>query len=97
MTEQPRILTSGARRVLSELLGTTDPGGRPASWLEPATVTAVTAAGASDGSALCTVTWRGLVVAVAYLSSYTPVVGHTVQINVQPPALLILGRAIGTP
>lgn len=37
----------------------------------------------------------GLVVADAYLSSYTPVVGHTVLVVYDSTSIVILGRLIG--
>jgi len=84
-------------RLAAELQRDPRPQGAPVCWLEQATVTAVTAGGAADGSALCTVTWRGETHEAAYLASYTPVVGHVVAVVVQPPSLLVLGRVIGTP
>lgn len=90
-------LTPVGRRLAAELSGKAGPGKRPSSWLEPAVVYSVTAGAASDGNALCVVTWRGVNVSVAYSAAYTPVVGHTVLVNVQPPSLVILCRVIGTP
>lgn len=90
-------LTPAARKLAAEILGTAGPGKRPSSWLEPAVVYSVTAGAASDGNDLCVVTWRGVNVPVAYAAAYTPVVGHTVLLNVQPPSLVILCRVIGTP
>jgi hypothetical protein len=66
-------------------------------WCEPATVHSVTAGAAADGNALATVTWRGAQYQAAYPAAYTPVVGHTVLLLIQPPQLAILCRVIGTP
>lgn len=96
-TKLPRAISPGTRRLLAELLGTTDPGGRSVSWLEPATVMTVTAGGATDGASLCQVAWRGVTIPVAYLASYSPVVGHVVLLNVQPPQVVIVGRVVGIP
>lgn len=86
------------RRVAAEISRDRPPQGTPASWVEQATVTTVTAGAASDGNAAVTVTWRGSAVPATYLAAYTPTVGHVVAVVVQPPStLLILGRVIGTP
>lgn len=90
-------LTPAGRKLVAELTGTAGPGKRPSSWLEPAVVYSVTAGAATDGNALCVVTWRGIQTPVAYAAAYTPVVGHTVLLNVQPPSLVILCRVIGKP
>lgn len=89
-------ITPAGRKLLAELSGRAT-GRRPSSWLEPAVVASVIPGGASDGNALVSVTWRGVTVPVAYASVYSPVVGHTVLLSVQPPSLVILCRAIGTP
>ena len=83
--------------LVDELRDVNGPGALPVSWHEPAEVVSVTAGGAEDGAALAQVTWRGLTVYAAYVASYTPVVGHTVLLLVQPPQLTILGRLVGTP
>jgi hypothetical protein len=67
------------------------------SGLGKATVSSVAAGGASDGTALCTITWLGTDVAAPYLSSYTPVAGHVVAVVRTGPQLLIIGRIVGTP
>lgn len=86
------------RRAASELFKDRPPQGSQSCWFESATVSAVTAGAASDGNALCTVTWRGQAVDAAYCATYTPTVGHTVVVVVQPPAsLLVIARVIGTP
>jgi hypothetical protein len=88
-------MSSGAARLAQEL---TADAATVSCRLEQAVVATVTAAAAADGNALVEVTWRGGTHAAAYLASYTPTVGHTVTVAVQPPAgLLILGRPIGTP
>ena len=97
MSQRTRSVTPATRRLAAELSGRAGPGKRPQSWLEPAVVYSVTAGGASDGNALCVVTWRGVQTPVAYASAYVPVVGHVVLLNVQPPSLVILCRVIGTP
>lgn len=91
------MLQNGSKLAAEILRGKT-PQGSPSAWVEPATVTTVSAGAAADGNALVTVTWRGQAVQAAYLSSYTPVVAHIVAVLYQPPGgLLILGRIIGTP
>ena len=91
-------MANSVSKLAAEILRGKPPQGAPSAWAEPATVAAVTAAGAADGNALVTLTWRGQSVQAAYLSSYTPVVGHTVAVLYQPPgAPLILGRIVGTP
>lgn len=96
MTRQ-RTMTGATRKLAAELAGRSGPGRRPSSWLEPAVVYSVTPGGASDGNALAVVTWRGIQQSVAYSAAYTPVVGHTVLLNIQPPSLVIICRVIGTP
>lgn len=87
-----------ATKLAAEILRGKPPQGAPSAWVEPASVTTVTAGAAADGNALATVTWRGQAVQAAYLASYAPTVGHTVAVLYQPPGgLLILGRIIGTP
>lgn len=90
-------MSPATRKLAAELLGKTGPGRRPSSWLEPAVVSHVTPGGASDGNALVAVTWRSTEVLVAYAAAYTPVVGHVVLLNIQPPSLVIICRVIGTP
>ncbi len=85
------------RRLAAELSGRSGPGKRPSSWLEPAVVYSVTPGGATDGNALCVVTWRGVETSVAYNAAYTPVISDVVLLNVQPPSLVILCRVIGSP
>lgn len=63
-----------------------------------ATVTTVTPGGAADGSALVSVTWRGVEVVVnGYPDSYTPAPGHRVYCSFVGPQLLIVFRIIGAP
>lgn len=69
----------------------------PGVQLEVATVTAVSAGAAADGTALVTVSWRGASLTASYLSSWAPTVGHVVLVAYRPPSLVILGRVIGTP
>jgi hypothetical protein len=70
----------------------------PSARLLRATVTTVTAGGASDGNALVYVTWRGAEGPVAdYPDSYTPVVGHRVLCALVDDQLSILHHSIGTP
>jgi hypothetical protein len=91
-------MASAADRLAAELLRHATPQGSPTNWVEPATVATVTAGAAADGNALATVTWRGVAVQAAYLSPYTPTVGHVVAVLCQTGgSLLILGRIIGTP
>jgi hypothetical protein len=52
---------------------------------------------AADGNTRVTVTWRGQQLGAAYNADYTPVVGHTVLLLVQPPQIMIYGRLTGTP
>lgn len=83
---------------LAALLAAKPPAGTEIlSWHEPAVVETVTAGAGTGGTALVKVRWRGGLYEVAYLDSYTPTVGHTVALAVQPPQLLILGRPIGRP
>jgi hypothetical protein len=91
-------VASNVHRLASEMLRGKPPQGAPSAWVEPALVATVTAGAAADGNAAVTVTWRGQATNAAYLSSYTPTVGHVVAVIYQPPAsLLIVGRIIGTP
>ncbi|MGI5144786.1 hypothetical protein ACQEVC_45465 [Plantactinospora sp. CA-294935] len=85
------------RRAAAELLRDRPPQGAPASWMEQATVVAVAPGAASDGNALLTVEWRGAEVDAAYGAKYTPTVGDTVLVVVQPPSLLVVDQVIGTP
>jgi hypothetical protein len=85
------------RRAAAELLRDRPPQGAPASWVEQAEVVDVTAAAASDGNALLTVEWRGTEVDAAYCAGYTPNIGDTVLVVVQPPSLLVIDQVIGTP
>jgi hypothetical protein len=86
------------KKLAAEILRGKPPQGAPSAWAEPAVVATVAAGAAADGNALVTVTWRGQAIQAAYLSSYTPTVGHNVIVLYQPPGgLLILGRVIGTP
>lgn len=85
-------------KLAAEILRGQPPQGAPSAWVEPATVTTVTAGAAADGAALVTVTWRGEPVQAAYLASWTPTLGHVVAVLYQPPGgLLILGRMVGAP
>lgn len=64
--------------------------------LEPAVIDSVRVGGAADGSALATIEWRGNSgLPVAYLSSYSPVVGHVVLLLVQGPQVIIVGQIRG--
>lgn len=92
--------TAAQNRLLATLLG------QVRLWLErsplvsrvtPATITSVTAGGASDGNALVVISWRGASISVPYVSTYTPVVSHVVAVAKTGPQLLILGRIVGTP
>jgi hypothetical protein len=89
-------MSPATRKLAAELSGQAA-GASPSSWLEPAVVYSVTAGGASDGNALCVVTWRGVQTPAAYPASYTPTVGHVVLLNVQPPSVVIVMHVIGTP
>lgn len=63
-----------------------------------ATVTTVTAGGASDGNALVKVTWRGgETKANGYLNSYTPTLNDRVICLFVDGQLIVLGRIIGQP
>lgn len=91
-------LGRGARRLSAERTRDRPPQGAPYSWPEPGQIATVTPAGASDGNALVEVTYRGTTTAAAYPSTYTPVVGHTVNLLVTSTgSVFILGRFIGTP
>ncbi len=91
-------MPTNTTKLAAEILRDRRPQGAPSAWMEPAVVATVSAGAAADGNALVTVTWRGQSVQAAYLSSYTPTVGHVVVVIYQPPGgLLILGRVIGTP
>lgn len=93
-----RGLTPNARRLAREQVRDKPPQGVTYSWVEPGVVATVTAGAASDGNALAAVTYRGVTQELAYLSSYTPVVGHTVAVSVSSSgAAFVLGRLIGTP
>lgn len=71
-----------------------------AAAAEPAflvgTVTAVVAGAARDGNAAVTVIVRGSAIPAAYVSDYTPAVGHVVLLSRTQP-LVVIGRIIGTP
>lgn len=63
-----------------------------------ATVSAVSAGGASDGNALVAVRWRDQQVTVAgYAASYTPAVGHRVMCLLVDSQLVIAFRIVGHP
>lgn len=91
-----RLLEQAARRFadaqtdrLAEL-----PGARQLI----ATVTDVIAAGAADGNALVSVTWRGsTLVAAGYPDTYTPATGDRVKCSLVADQLLIDFRIIGHP
>jgi hypothetical protein len=86
------------QRLAAETSRGKPPQGALITSVEPATVATVVAGAAADGNALVTVTWRGAATKAAYLSSYTPTVGHVVLVLYQPPGgLVILSRVIGTP
>lgn len=92
------MLSPNGRRLAAELSRDPRPQGTPHYRVEQAVVTAVAAGAASDGNALVTVDYRDAAQEVAYLSSYTPTVGHTVGLQVgSDGSLLILGRIVGTP
>lgn len=83
--------------ALDALVGTfLDAAADGAHWAV-GTVQTVTAGAAADGNPLVSVRWQGSNVLAAYLSSYTPVVGHVVVMARVGAGLLIIGRAIGTP
>jgi hypothetical protein len=85
-------------RLAAETSRGKSPQGALSASIEPAIVATVVAGAAADGNALVTVTWRGQAVKAAYLSTYTPTVGHIVLVLYQPPGgLVILSRVIGTP
>jgi len=91
-------LGKGGQRLAAEQNRGRPPQGAPYSWPEPGQIATVTAGAASDGNALVTVTYRGATAEAAYPSTYTPVVGHTVNLLVSSSgAVFILGRFIGTP
>ncbi|WP_416902765.1 hypothetical protein [Micromonospora echinospora] len=86
------------RRAAAELSRDRPSQGWRESWAEQVVVATVTPGAASDGNAAVTVTWNGAEVPAVYLESYSPVVGHIVYVQVQPPApLVILGRVLGKP
>jgi hypothetical protein len=63
-----------------------------------ATVTAVTAGAARDGTATVTAKWRGKTnVIEGYLNSYTPAIGDRVVCVSVDSQVFILGRIIGCP
>jgi predicted glycosyltransferase len=70
--------------------------GQPATF-EPAAVVLVQAGGGADGQSLVTVRWRGADHLAAHMAHYTPTVGDTVTVLVQPGRLTVLGKPIGTP
>ncbi|GIF08647.1 hypothetical protein [Actinoplanes siamensis] len=85
-------------KLAAEITRSRPPQGAPSSWVEPAVVATVTPGAAADGAALVEVSWRATIVQAAYLSPYTPAVGHTVAVLYQAGgSLLILGRIVGTP
>lgn len=90
-------MSQATRRLAAELSGRAGPGKNPTSWCEPAVVYSQTPGAASDGFALCVITWRGAQYPVAYAYAYTPVVGDVVLVLVQPPSLTVLCRIVGTP
>lgn len=86
-------MSSAARRfALQQLERTT-----PVPEMPLATVTAVTAAGASDGNALVTVNYLGASLQFPYVDSYTPVVGHRVALIRMGGTWTIFGRPVGFP
>lgn len=90
----------GLKRLAAELHRARPPQaqGAPACWVEPGLVATVTAGAAADSNALVAVTYRGVTTEAAYLSSYTPTVGHVVLLLVQSSgSVVVLGRLIGTP
>ncbi len=90
-------LTRAQRRQANELRDLARAGSPHRAAYAPAQVTAVATGAAADGNALVSVDWRGTVIEVAYLSSYSPAVGHTVLLLVQGSQVVIVGRLIGTP
>lgn len=73
------------------------PGNRPVPLFVRAVVATVTPGAASDGNALCTVTWDGTDVDAAYAATYTPTPGDDVLCVYQAGQLVVLTRVIGTP
>ena len=91
-------LSPGAARLAAEQARDRPPQGHTYCRVAPGTITAVTAGAASDGEDLVTVSYAGTTQDAAYPSTYTPLVGHTVNLMITSDgALFILGRFIGTP
>lgn len=65
--------------------------------LPQATVTTVTAGGATDGNALVTVNYLGSSLQLPYMAHYTPVVNHRVALARIGGIWTIFGRPIGFP
>jgi hypothetical protein len=96
-TQKHAVPRPNARRLAQALPAPELSGDVPTCRTEPATVLTVTAGAASDGNALVTVSWRGVSIAVPYVASYTPTVGHVVQLLIQGPQKIIWGRVYGMP
>lgn len=94
-----RALDAAVRRAADRLLNRLQvpPAGTPTGPWATAVVQAIGTGGGTDGFDLVTVTWRGDNYQASHLSSYTPVVGHTVLCAYNGAQLCILGRPIGTP
>lgn len=91
-----RELAAAARRFADS--NSTRLNDLPQAKLLRATVTSVTAGGASDGNALVKVRWRGQTLTVAdYGAHYTPVVGHRVVCALFDDQLTLIQRSIGQP
>lgn len=90
-------LAAAARRLADQV--SEKAAALPAGFgLGIATVTTVTAGGASDGNALVKVTYRGRETpAAGYLAAYTPAVGHRVLYLSVFAQLIVLGRVVGRP
>lgn len=84
------------RRLAKSMQNRTD--ARPVISTLHGTVTQVVAGGASDGSALVTVTLdSGTVMQIGYLASYTPTLNDRVRISNADRYPIILGRPAGLP
>jgi hypothetical protein len=88
-------MASGAQRFALQQLdraAAENPGELPL-----ATVTTVTAGGATDSNALVTVNYLGGSLQLPYMAHYTPVVNHRVALARVGDIWTILGRPIGFP
>lgn len=85
-----------AHRVADHLTDRIADAARPGQRV--ATVTTVTAGGASDGNALVKVTYRGTEFQVqGYNSAYTPAVGHRVVCDVIDAQWFVSYHFVGLP